>query len=74
MLIMADCLTPTKPKGKPMTELNRILRHLIAPLVAYAVAQGWLPEYMQGDVTEAAVLIIAFGVPLALSWWRDRAK
>ena len=57
-----------------MTELNRLLRHLIAPLVALAVTNGWLPEAMQGDITEAAVLIVGIGVPLALSWYRDRAK
>lgn len=53
-------------------EINRLLRHLIAPLVAYAVAQGYLPEYAQGDVTEALVLAVALGVPLALSYLRDR--
>ena len=53
-------------------ELSRLLRHLFAPLVAYAVAQGYLPEYMQGDVTEALVLAVALGVPLALSYIRDR--
>lgn len=56
-----------------MKELNRLLRHIFAPLVAYAVAEGWLPEYAQGDVTEALVLGVALGVPFALSWWRDRA-
>ena len=57
-----------------MTEINRLLRHVFAPLVAYAVAQGWLPEYMQGDVTEALVLGVAIGVPLLASWWRDRGR
>lgn len=57
-----------------MTEINRLLRHMFAPLVAYAVAQGWLPEYMQGDVTEALVLAVALGLPLAVSWYRDRSK
>lgn len=56
------------------TELNRLLRHLLAPLVAYTVAQGNLPEYMQGDVTEALVLAVALGVPMALSYVRDKRK
>lgn len=54
-----------------MTELNRLLRHVFAPLVAWMVAQGYLPEYMQGDVTEVAVLVVALAVPYALSWYRD---
>lgn len=57
-----------------MTAINRLLRHLFAPLVAYAVAQGWLPEYMQGDITEALVLGVALGLPLAASWYRDQRK
>jgi hypothetical protein len=33
-----------------------------------------MPEYMQGDVTEVLVLLVAFGVPYGVSWWRDRAR
>lgn len=66
---------PSPPrKDEPMKELNRVLRHLLAPVVAYAVAEGYLPEYMQGDVTEALVLLAAIGIPMALSWYRDRVK
>lgn len=54
-----------------MTEISRLLRHIFAPLVAWLVANGWLPEYMQSDVTEAAVLIAALAIPYGLSWWRD---
>lgn len=57
-----------------MKEINRLIRHVVAPLVAWFVANGYLPEYMQGDVTEALVLAIAVGVPIALSWWRDRGR
>jgi hypothetical protein len=57
-----------------MTELNRLIRHGVAPLVAWLVASGYLPEYMQGDVTELLVVGIAIGAPLAVSWWRDRAR
>lgn len=54
-----------------MTELNRLLRHIFAPLVAWFVANGYLPEYMQGDVVEFMVLAVALAVPYAVSWWRD---
>ena len=57
-----------------MTELNRLLRHIFAPLVAWLVANGYLPEYMQGDVTEILVLLVAFGIPYGISWWRDARR
>ena len=56
-----------------MTELYRFLRHAFAPLVAYAVARGWLPEGAQGDVLEVLVIGFGFAIPYAISWWRDRA-
>lgn len=55
-----------------MTEINRLIRHGVAPLVAYAVAAGWLPEAMQQDVTELLVLAIALGGPLLWSYARER--
>lgn len=54
-------------------ELNRLIRHAVAPVTAWLVLEGHLPEYMQEDVTEAAVLAVGIAVPLVLSWWRDRA-
>ena len=54
-----------------MTELNRLLRHIFAPLVAWLVAKGYLPEYMQGDVLELVTLIVALAIPYGVSWWRD---
>jgi hypothetical protein len=57
-----------------MTELHRLIRHGVAPLTAWLVASGYLPEYMQGDVTELLVLLVAFAVPYGVSWWRDRAR
>lgn len=57
-----------------MTELNRLLRHIFAPLVAWLVAAGYLPEYMQGDVTEALVLLTALAIPYGLSFLRDKRK
>lgn len=57
-----------------MSELNRLLRHVFAPLVAYLVAEGYLPEYMQNDVTEVLVVGAAIALPLAVSWYRDSKK
>ena len=57
-----------------MKELNRLLRHIFAPLVAWLVAAGYLPEYMQSDVTEALVLVTAFAIPYGISWWRDAVR
>lgn len=54
-----------------MGELYRLLRHAFAPLVAWAVFNGYLPEYMQGDVTEALVLAVSILLPIVVSWWRD---
>lgn len=54
-----------------MTEIYRLLRHIFAPLVAWLVAKGYLPEYMQGDVIEVLVLVTAFSIPYVVSWWRD---
>ena len=57
-----------------MTELNRLLRHVFAPLVAWLVANGYLPEYMKGDVTEVMVMVVALAVPYGVSWWRDAQR
>lgn len=57
-----------------MREINRLIRHAVAPLVMWLVAKGYLPEYMQADVVEALVLGVAIGAPLAVSWWRDRGR
>lgn len=57
-----------------MTEMYRIIRHGVAPLTAWLVATGRLPEYMQGDVTEFIVLGIGLAIPYGLSWAKDRAK
>lgn len=55
-----------------MKEMNRLLRHLIAPLVVIAVDRGWLPEAAQGDVTEALVLLVGLAVPVVWSWMREK--
>ena len=56
-----------------MKELNRFIRHAAAPMVAWFVAKGYLPESMHGDVVELIVLGVGFAIPVAVSWWRDRA-
>lgn len=56
------------------TEMLRLIRHGIAPLVTWLVLNGYLPEYMQGDVTELAVIAVSVGAPMAFSWMRDKAR
>lgn len=53
-------------------EAQRMIRHGLAPLVAYAVAQGWLPEWAQNDVLEMLAIGLALGVPYAWSWLREK--
>lgn len=57
-----------------MSELSRFFRHALAPFVMWLVATGRLPEYMQDDVLEAAVLGLSLFVPLVLSHLRDGRK
>ena len=57
-----------------MMELNRFLRHLFAPIVTLAVGKGWLPEYMQGDVLDLAVIATAWAIPYGISWYRDVSR
>lgn len=57
-----------------MSEIARLLRHVFAPAVAYLVTQGYLPEYMQSDVTEGLVVGTAIIIPLAVSKYRDVVK
>lgn len=54
------------------TETNRLVRHAAAPLVAYAVAKEWLPEWAAGDVTELAVFAVTFAVVFLISRYKDR--
>ena len=57
-----------------MSEIARLLRHVFAPMVAYLVTQGYLPEYMQGDVTEGLVIGSGIVIPMAISKYRDSVK
>ena len=57
----------------PLThELNRIVRHTVAPLVILAVERGWVPEAAQHDVTEiVTILAVLVGVYI---WSRLNAR
>lgn len=57
-----------------MSGLHRLIRHLIAPLVIWAVEAGWLPAFAQHDVTEALAIALALALPLAWSWARERVE
>lgn len=57
-----------------MTELNRIIRHLIAPLVIIAVQRGWIPENAQKEIIEALTVLLALLVPLVWSKLREKAE
>lgn len=43
------------------SEVNRIARHIAAPVVVLAVERGWLPAAAQGDVTELLVIVLVLG-------------
>ena len=57
----------------PLThELNRIVRHTVAPLVILAVERGWIPEAAQHDITEIATILVALGGVYLWSKWNAR--
>lgn len=56
-----------------MTELHRFLRHALGPFAVLAVDKGWLPEAMQDDVMESAVVALGFLLPFVWSWILDKA-
>lgn len=53
-------------------EIARLIRHIITPLVLLMVQQGWLPEAAQGDVTEAAIIIITLAGTFLWSWLNEQ--
>jgi len=55
-------------------ELIRLVRHLVAPLIAYLVTAGYLPEALQGQVTEFVLMGVGVAVALTFSWTRDQKK
>lgn len=46
------------------SEILRVVRHGVAPLVIIAVEQGWLPKAAQKDAIEFTAIIVSF----ALAW------
>ncbi|PJJ86865.1 hypothetical protein CLV77_1425 [Brevirhabdus pacifica] len=54
-----------------MTEdIKRLVRHLVPVAVIYAVSRGWIPEAMQADMTEAALILSS--VAFSLIWSKQR--
>lgn len=56
------------------TELNRIIRHSIAPLVIIAVDRGWIPAGAEDSIIELATILVAIAIPYGISLWRDMKK
>lgn len=57
-----------------MTEVARLLRHVVPPLVAYAVGSGLVPKELQQPLTELALVTGSVVVALAASWKRDKRR
>jgi hypothetical protein len=55
-------------------EIQRLIRHGLAPLGIIAVQQGWLPEAMQSSVLEFATIGVSILLPYAWSMLRDWLK
>lgn len=58
-------------KGQTLTELNRLLRHLLPPALAFAVGKGWLPANLQQPLMEAVIAGSAVVAALIASRARD---
>jgi len=52
-------------------DLFRLARHAIAPLVAYAVARGWIPAAAESEVVRFLALSAAIGLAWGVSKYRD---
>lgn len=55
-------------------EILRLIRHLIAPLMAFLVAKGWLPAYLQHDIAEVAIIVVSLVTVVVFSMKRDKKK
>lgn len=55
-------------------ELNRAIRHAVAPLVILAVERDWVPAAAQNDIIELLTILVAIGAVYGVSWWRDKQK
>ena len=59
----------------PMSsEIGRLIRHAIAPVVIVAVERGWIPEAAQHDLIELAAIALTFALVYGVSWRRDKQK
>lgn len=55
-------------------EIARLARHVLPPLVAYAVAKGWVPADMQQPLIEAGLAVAAVIAALLASRSRDASR
>lgn len=53
------------------SEIGRVVRHMVVPLVTWMVSKGYLPDYARQDVIEALTLTIAFLLAYGWSRYRD---
>jgi hypothetical protein len=53
-----------------MTELNRILRHLLPPALLFAVGKGWIPAELQQPIIEGVIAAVA----IVGAWLASRAS
>lgn len=51
--------------------LSRLLRHLLLPMVVFAINQGWLPEAAQEDAVELLLIFVTSSVVLGWSYFRE---
>lgn len=59
----------------PMSsEIARIARHTITPIVVIAVDRGWVPAAAQNDLIEILIIVATFAGVYGVSWWRDKQK
>jgi len=54
------------------TEIARVIRHVAAPVVAYAIGKGWIPAELQQPLIEAVLAGAAVVAALVASRARDR--
>ena len=55
-------------------EIARLARHGLPPLVAYAVAKGWVPADLQQPLIEAGLAVAAVIAAMVASKKRDVAR
>ena len=53
-------------------DILRLVRHIMAPAVAFLVGRGYVPDSMSGDLTEGG--IVAASLVVAFIWSRANEK